>query len=64
MRTLKPVNGFRCAPCGGTGAKTVHADGSHTRCWHCNGNGLDPAEYFRWGNHPPLKAIPTIEEAI
>lgn len=46
-----------CKACRGTGAdaaKTKKAgcsDGSYVRCWECNGNGLDPAEYFRWGGH-------------
>jgi hypothetical protein len=32
----------------------VKHHGSFVRCWACNGNGLDPAEYFRWGSHKPL----------
>lgn len=26
----------------------VKCHGSYIRCWNCNGNGLDPAAYFRW----------------
>lgn len=26
--------------------------GSAIRCWTCNGNGLDPAAYFRWSAPP------------
>ena len=46
-----------CPDCKGTGtdaAKTAalykrepRASGT-IRCWTCNGNGLDPAAYFRW----------------
>lgn len=62
-----------CPDCKGTGrdeAKTearaaedavfrhrVKHHGSYIRCWTCNGNGLDPAEYFRWGPHPPLSSV-------
>lgn len=52
------VSGNLCTDCGGTGAdrsktiaarKTGSIDGrSYIRCWACNGNGLDPAAYFRW----------------
>lgn len=34
----------------------VKHHGSYIRCWTCNGSGLDPAEYFRWGDHKPLPA--------
>lgn len=47
-----------CPDCKGTGAdakKTADArrkglldGGAYIRCWTCNGNGLDPAAYFRW----------------
>ena len=47
-----------CPDCQGTGAKKVHADGSYTRCWTCNGNGLDPAAYFRWGSPTGRLASP------
>lgn len=56
-----------CKECNGTGrseAKTaarakedaefrhrVKHHGTYVRCWACLGNGLDPAEYFRWGGH-------------
>lgn len=51
-----------CPHCRGTGtdaAKTKAArksgridEASTVRCWNCHGNGLDPAEYFDWGDHP------------
>lgn len=60
MTTKTPVH--HCPDCRGTGAddkKTKKAlkqgridRGSYIRCWTCNGNGLDPATYFRWGPHP------------
>ncbi len=53
-----------CIGCGGTGrddrktaerakedaefAHRVKHHGTYVSCWTCNGNGLDPAEYFRW----------------
>ena len=53
--------GSLCSDCNGTGAdraKTLEArrrglaDGrSYVRCWTCNGNGLDPAAYFRWSRN-------------
>lgn len=62
----------RCEACGGSGQdkkKTaelakrdamfrhqVKHHGSYVSCWTCNGNGSDPAEYFRWGDHAPLPA--------
>lgn len=46
-----------CEACGGTGidrkrtAADKHLDaGAYYRCWPCNGNGLDPAAYFRWSD--------------
>lgn len=49
--------GHLCTDCNGTGAdaaktmaarKSGQADSrSYIRCWTCNGNGLDPAAYFR-----------------
>ena len=47
-----------CPDCKGSGAKTRHADGSWTRCWTCNGNGLDPAAYFRWSSPTGRLASP------
>ena len=54
----------KCLDCNGTGrdenktkimAKkdaefrySVKHHGSYVRCWTCNGNGFDPAEYFNW----------------
>lgn len=55
------TEGHLCPDCKGTGAniaKTLAApkyEQGYIRCWSCNGNGLDPAAYFRWGAHPPLK---------
>lgn len=48
--------GHLCPVCKGTGAdaaKTaaMYRSGGysgHIRCWNCNGNGLDPAAYFRF----------------
>lgn len=62
------TSGHLCSDCKGTGAdiaRTLEKDrkerrvpkeyrGGYIRCWTCNGNGLDPAEYFRWGPHKPL----------
>jgi len=56
-----PLNSGRlCPDCNGTGADRVktlaarrsgHADSrSFISCWSCNGNGLDPAAYFRWSS--------------
>lgn len=49
--------GHLCPLCDGTGAdrartlaarRTGQCDrASYIRCWNCNGNGLDPAAYFR-----------------
>lgn len=59
---------YLCKSCNGTGrdatktaalarkdaefAHRAKEHGSYVRCWECNGNGLDPAEYFRFGKHP------------
>jgi DnaJ-class molecular chaperone len=52
------TEGHLCKDCKGTGAdiaKTRRLSGDgYVMCWSCNGGGLDPAEYFRWGPHPPL----------
>lgn len=58
MPIPKPLTtGHRCTACKGTGAdiaKTLERDRrepsatGYIRCRPCNGNGLDPAEYFRW----------------
>ncbi len=46
-----------CPDCHGSGAdaaktakhrKSSGDRHSTVRCWTCNGNGLDPAAYFRW----------------
>lgn len=48
------TSGHLCQSCKGTGAdikKTLQKDvqkGSYIMCWDCNGNGLDPAAYFRF----------------
>lgn len=51
------TDGHLCPDCKGTGAditKTEARDrrepsaGGYAMCRSCNGNGLDPAEYFRW----------------
>lgn len=52
------TSGHLCPDCNGTGAdrsRTLAARrtglcdrGSYIRCHACNGNGLDPAAYFRW----------------
>jgi hypothetical protein len=51
----KPLTaGHLCEACRGTGAdikKTLALksyDAGYIMCRVCNGNGLDPAEYFRW----------------
>lgn len=41
---------YPCPKCNGTGASSVTPEG-RVRCWNCNGNGADPAEYFRWSSH-------------
>lgn len=59
------TSGHLCASCKGTGAdiaktmKLTPSDTGYIRCWDCNGQGLDPAEYFRWGDHPPLPSTPS-----
>lgn len=46
--------GRLCKTCKGTGAdiertlQMPRGDIGYARCWPCNGNGLDPAEYFNW----------------
>lgn len=63
----KPLtSGHLCPDCGGTGAdaaKTSSAyktgvlsssSGGYIRCWACNGNGLDPAAYFKSSSTPTL----------
>ena len=62
------TSGHLCTGCNGTGAdraKTLAArsrgdcDGrAYIRCWTCNGNGLDPAAYFRW-SAPVAQAVAT-----
>ncbi len=54
MRVPAPLAaGHRCPDCKGTGADTAktlaapRSDTGYVRCWTCNGNGLDPAAYFR-----------------
>ena len=53
-----------CVDCNGTGKDTAKTEahakrdaefrhrvkhhGTYVRCWSCNGNGLDPAEFFTW----------------
>lgn len=54
-------SGNLCSDCNGTGAdrqKTLSLRrrgsidrGSYISCWTCNGNGLDPAAYFRWSRN-------------
>ncbi len=63
------TSGYLCSHCHGTGAdpdRTFAArrtgdcdDRSYIRCWNCNGNGLDPAAYFRYsdGVMPAAKII-------
>lgn len=55
------ASGNLCSDCNGTGANkaktlTARRGGaidrrSYIRCWTCNGNGLDPAAYFRWSRN-------------
>lgn len=59
-------SGHLCSDCNGTGAdrkKTADARRkgicdrrSYIQCWNCNGNGLDPAAYFRW-SAPVAQAV-------
>lgn len=35
-----------CIRCHGKGYTEVRADGSHTRCWNCQGSGKDTWELF------------------
>ena len=64
MHTNLPAaltRGNLCPDCNGTGAdrvKTLAARrkgicdrSSYIQCWSCNGNGLDPAAYFRWSRN-------------
>lgn len=53
-----------CLACNGTGQDAIKTKIARkcesdphmwVRCWNCHGNGLDPAELFRWGPHPPLE---------
>jgi len=45
-----------CKKCGGSGIDSKrtaqhnknNSSGGNIRCRPCNGNGLDPAEYFNW----------------
>lgn len=63
MPVPKPLTkGYLCIVCKGTAADIVKTEERDRRepsafgyvsCRTCNGNGLDPAEYFCWGNHPP-----------
>ena len=48
---------IKCPDCNGTGAdhaktaamrKREPSASGYIMCWACNGNGLDPAAYFRW----------------
>jgi DnaJ-class molecular chaperone len=54
-RPLK--EGKLCTECNGTGAdikatlKMPEWEVGHVMCRACNGNGLDPAEYFRFGGN-------------
>ena len=60
-RVPEPLtSGPLCQDCRGTGAniaatKKLTDKLAYVRCWTCVGSGLDPAEIFRWGPHPPLK---------
>lgn len=57
----KPQSHY-CPHCHGTGRDAEKtrllcrssSDG-YIRCWHCNGNGLDPAAYFRWSDEKPSR---------
>lgn len=54
-------SGNLCSDCNGTGAdrkrtadarrKGICDRRSYIQCWACNGNGLDPAAYFRWSRN-------------
>lgn len=53
------TKGHLCGDCNGTGADAAKtraayesrllskSSGGYISCWSCNGNGLDPAAYFR-----------------
>jgi DnaJ-class molecular chaperone len=51
------MSGHLCVACKGTGADIDRTkarpawEQGYVICNPCNGNGLGPAEYFRWGNH-------------
>lgn len=54
------IAGHLCPDCRGTGAdlrRTMERDRrepsstGYVMCRACCGNGLDPAEYFRWSSH-------------
>lgn len=50
---------YLCATCGGTGKDEVSTlrarmSSGYIQCRPCQGNGLDPAKFFRWGAHPKL----------
>lgn len=52
------TSGRLCSDCGGTGANIAATiarpayESGYVLCWTCNGNGLDPAEYFRFSGKP------------
>ena len=63
---------MNCEHCRGTGAdaektRAARRSGecdflSYIRCWHCVGNGLDPAKFFNWGQVAPAEqAVPTTQ---
>jgi DnaJ-class molecular chaperone len=37
-----------CPKCKGSGRKETHKDGSYTRCSYCHGEGVEPADLWRW----------------
>ena len=48
-----------CKVCNGTGrdaatTEKARMSSGYIMCRACLGNGLDAAEYFRWGDHPKL----------
>lgn len=55
---------YDCDDCKGAGTVLRRIGGRpnaplhRVRCWTCNGNGLDPAKFFRWGDHPDLPSVP------
>jgi DnaJ-class molecular chaperone len=38
----------RCPKCRGSGRKKTNADGSYIRCSYCHGEGVEPADLWRW----------------